>query len=390
MTNIKVIKTEKDHREAMAQLEELMVLNPAPGTEEADKLQLLATLTENYERNSFPSSLPTPVEAIRFKMDQLDLKPVDLEEYIGSRSKVSEILSGKRPLTLKMIRALEGGLGIPAKVLIQDLADDARDTVNWSVQLKSEVLSRLKGIDLQNLFAYKGQSVALTGLLRQSNYRTAPLTDKNALAAWFGCVLKQAEAISATAYKAGTVNLQFMQEVARLSVKENAPVVAKEFLLKHGVILVIEPPFKGTRLDGAAIFVNNNPIIGLTLRFDRLDSFWFTLMHELAHVALHSGNESVIFYDELENVPGLEISQIEKEADDLAGEALVPSDKWEISAARFSPSRLTASALASDLGVHISIVAGKIRYMTDSWSKLSKIVNEATVRDYFPEITQKK
>lgn len=390
MTNIIVIKTEKDHREGLAQLEELMVLNPAPGTEEADKLQLLATLIENYERNNFPSSLPTPIEAIRFKMDQLDLKPVDLEEYIGSRSKVSEILSGKRPLTLKMIRALESGLGIPAKVLIQDLSEDARETVSWSTQLKAEVLSRLQGIDLQNLFTYKGQDVALTGLLRQSNYRTAPLTDKNALAAWFGCVLKKAEAIDTTIYKTGTVNLRFMQEVARLSIKDNAPVVAKDFLLKYGIILVIEPPFKGTRLDGAAIFVNANPIIGLTLRFDRLDSFWFTLMHELAHVALHGGSNSVIFYDELENIAGLEISQIEREADDLAGEALVPSDKWEISAARFSPSRLTASALASGLGVHISIVAGRIRYMTDSWSKLSKIVNEATIRDYFPGITWKK
>lgn len=390
MTNIKVIKTEKDHHEALTQLEELMVLSPALGSEEADKLQLLATLIENYERNNFPSSLPTPIEAIRFKMDQLDLKPVDLEEYIGSRSKVSEILSGKRPLTLKMIRALEGGLGIPAKVLIQDLSEDARETVSWSSQLKAEVLSRLKEIDLQNFFTYKGQDVALTGLLRQSNYRTAPLTDKNALAAWFGCVLKRAEAMNPSSYKAGTVNLEFMQEVARLSMNDNAPVIAKDFLLKHGIILVIEPPFKGTRLDGAAIFVNDNPIIGLTLRFDRLDSFWFTLMHELAHVALHSGTESVIFYDELENIAGLEISQIEKEADDLAGEALVPSDKWEISAARFSPSRLTASALASVLGVHISIVAGRIRYMTDSWSKLSKIVNEATIRDYFPEITWKK
>lgn len=390
MTNIKIIKTEENHREALAQLEELMVLNPAPGTEEADKLQLLATLIENYEKNNFPSSLPTPIEAIRFRMDQLDLKPVDLEEYIGSRSKVSEILSGKRSLTLKMIRALESGLGIPAKVLIQDHSEDARDTVKWSEKLKNEVLDRLQGLDLQNLFVYKGQEVALTGLLRQSSYRTAPLTDKNALAAWFGCVLKKAEAIDTVSYKAGTVDLSFMQEVAKLSVKENAPIEAKEFLLKHGIILVIEPPFKGTKLDGAAIFVNDNPIVGLTLRFDRLDSFWFTLMHELAHVALHAGNESVIFYDELENVAGLEISQIEKEADSLAGEALVPSDKWEISTARFSPSRLTASALASDLGVHISIVAGRIRYITDSWNKLSKIVSESTVRNYFPDITWKK
>lgn len=394
MTTIKVIKTEKDHRDALAKLEELMVLNPVPGSEEADQLHLLATLIEDYERNNFPSSLPTPTEAILFRMEQMGLKPVDLEDYIGSRSKVSEVLSGKRPLTLKMIRALEGGLGIPAKVLIQDLggATSAKDTLNWSAALKDEVTSRFNSIDLGTLFLFRGREVALAGLLRQSNYRAAPLTDKNALAAWFGCVLKRAENIEVkNSYKEGTVNLEFMRRVAMMSTQDNAPLVVRDFLLNKGIMLVIEPPFKKTRLDGAAIFVNkSNPIIGLTLRFDRLDSFWFTLMHELAHVALHSGNEEIIFYDELENISGIEISQIEKEADELASEALVPSEMWEISSAKFAPSRLTANALASEIGVHISIVAGKIRYQLDSWTKLSKIISESKVQHYFSDVTWNK
>lgn len=394
MTTIKVIKTEKDHQDALVKLEGLMVLNPVPGSEEADQLHLLATLIEDYERNNFPSSLPTPIEAILFRMEQMGLKPVDLEDYIGSRSKVSEVLSGKRPLTLKMIRALESGLGIPAKVLIQDLSTttNAKDTLNWSTALKDEVVSRFKSIDLSNFFMFEGREVALAGLLRQSNYRAAPLTDKNALAAWFGCVLKRAENINAKrAYEEGTVNLEFMRKVATMSTQENAPIVVRDFLLDNGIILVIEPAFKKTRLDGAAIFVKKeNPIIGLTLRFNRLDSFWFTLMHELAHVALHSGSEEVIFYDELENVPGVEISQIEKEADDLASEALVPSEKWVISPARYSTNRLAASALATEVGVHIAIVAGKIRYELSDWRKLSNVITDATVQEYFTDVTWKK
>lgn len=393
MANIKVIKTEKDYEEALSTLEELMVVNPISGSKEADQLYLLATLIEDYERNNFPSSLPSPIDAIRFRMEQQGLKAVDLESFLGSRSKVSEVLSGKRPLTLKMIRALESGLGIPAKVLIQELENnDARKTINWSAQLKEEVTSRFKKIDLNSLFIFRNQQVQLAGLLRQSNYRTAPLTDKNALAAWFGCVLKRAEAVKVkSVYKKGTVNLEFMRHVASMSTQESAPKKVQDYLLSKGIILVIEQPFQGTRLDGAAIFVNkNNPIIGLTLRFDRLDSFWFTLMHELAHLALHSENESVIFYDELENVPGVEINQIEKQADNLASEALVPSEKWEISAAKLAPSRLAATALASDVGVHPAIVAGKIRYEMNNWSKLTKIITESTVRSYFPEVVWKK
>ncbi|MES2314951.1 MAG: ImmA/IrrE family metallo-endopeptidase [Patescibacteria group bacterium] len=389
MINIKVIKTQKDHEEALSALEELMIVNPKSGSKEADQLQLLATLIEDYERNNFSSSLPSPIEAIRFRMEQQNLKPVDLEPYIGSRSKASEILSGKRPLTIKMIRALESGLDIPFKVLIQETESrDTKNILNWSTKLVSEITTRINGVDLSKLFQFRNQEVQFAGLLRQSNYRTSPLTDKNALAAWFGCVLKRAEAAKINClYKKGTVNLQFMRKVAQMSILENAPKKIQNFLLENGIILVIEPHFKGTRLDGAAIFVDkNNPIIALTLRFDRLDSFWFTLMHELAHIALHSEHENHIFYDELENVSGVEISKIEKEADTLASEALVPSDKWEVSAAKLIPSKLAASALASEIGVHMAIVAGKIRYEMNSWNKLTKIITESAVRDYFPEV----
>lgn len=393
MTNIKVIKSEKDYEEALSKLDDLMLMNPKNGTEEADQLHLLAALIENYEKNSFPSSLPSPIKAIRFRMEQQNLKPIDLEPFIGSRAKVSEILSGKRPLTLKMIRALENGLGIPAKVLIQESRNlDIKNTINWSTKLKEEVITRINNVDLSGLFQFKNQNVELTGLLRQSNYRTAPLTDKNALAAWFGCVLKKAELVETEkVYKDGTVDLEFMRKVASISTQENAPRKAQDFLLKEGIILVIEPPFKGTRLDGAAIFVNsNNPIIGLTLRFDRLDSFWFTLMHELAHLALHNKNENIIFYDELESITGVEISKIEKEADNLASEALVPSDKWEISAAKLIPSKLAAISLASEIGVHIAIIAGKIRYEINNWAKLTNIITESTVRNYFSDVVWKK
>ena len=82
----------------------------------------------------------------------------------------------------------------------------------------------------------------------------------------------------------------------------------KNILRKIGIVVVIEPHFPKTYLDGATILVNkDNPIIGLTLRFDRLDNYWFTLMHEVAHIALHYNEDISLFYDEFENVKGLDI-----------------------------------------------------------------------------------
>lgn len=114
----KVIKNDREYEAALERIEGLM--DAAPNTPEGDELELLTTLVESYEEKRFPVDLPDPVEAIRFRMEQAGLKQQDLVPFIGSRSKVSEVLAGKRPLSLKMIRALHGGLGIPAEVLLRE------------------------------------------------------------------------------------------------------------------------------------------------------------------------------------------------------------------------------------------------------------------------------
>ena len=121
---IKIIKTGEQYEDALVRVEELMELEPEPGTENADKLELLTLLISNYEKEHFPMEMPDPIEAIKFRMDQRQLFQKDLMPYIGSRSRVSEVLNRKRPLTLKMIRALHKGLGIPADVLIRETTVD--------------------------------------------------------------------------------------------------------------------------------------------------------------------------------------------------------------------------------------------------------------------------
>lgn len=112
----KVIKTAREYQAALAHIEALM---DQSSPDEAE-LELWSLLVEKYEEEQFPIAAPDPIEAIRFRMDQAGLAPVDLEPYMQSKSKVSEVMNRKRPLSLSMIRALHRGLQIPAEVLVQE------------------------------------------------------------------------------------------------------------------------------------------------------------------------------------------------------------------------------------------------------------------------------
>ena len=114
----KLIKTKADYKFALARVE--TIFNAKPGTPEGDELELLVTLIELYEEKEYPVELPDPITAIKFRMEQQEMKQKDLVPFFGSESKVSEVLSGKRALSLTMIRKLVDGLGIPAEVLLQE------------------------------------------------------------------------------------------------------------------------------------------------------------------------------------------------------------------------------------------------------------------------------
>lgn len=118
----KILQTPADHRAALAQVEALM--DAAPGSADEQALELWTLLVENYESKHCPVPPPDPVEAIRFRLDQLGLKASDLTAYIPSKSKISEVLNRKRPLSLSMIRALQSGLGISADILVQETQAD--------------------------------------------------------------------------------------------------------------------------------------------------------------------------------------------------------------------------------------------------------------------------
>lgn len=115
----KIIRTEEAYEGALAFVESLM--DAKPGSRQEEELELWSLLIEQYEKEQYPIEDPDPIEAIRFRMDQLGLRRKDLEPFIGPKSKVSEVLNRKRPLSLPMIRSLHRCLGIPAAVLVGEV-----------------------------------------------------------------------------------------------------------------------------------------------------------------------------------------------------------------------------------------------------------------------------
>lgn len=139
----KIIRTEEMYEEALAFVSSLM--DAKPGSEQEEELELWALVIEQYEKEHHPIEDPDPIEAIRFRMDQLGLHRKDLEPFIGQKSKVSEVLNRKRPLSLPMIRSLHSYLGIPAAVLVREVTlETAKKPASSKPSAKSQRRSNRK------------------------------------------------------------------------------------------------------------------------------------------------------------------------------------------------------------------------------------------------------
>jgi len=389
--DIKLIKTQKEYEAALELLEALLDKNPSKGSTDAHKIELLSLLLKDYERKNFVFEAPNPIEAIKFRMEQENLSPRDLIPYMGNRSKVSEILSGKRTLTLSMIRALHTGLGIPLESLVGEQAHS--ESINWDKFPLKEMkkrgwiddISKSAAEIITSFLQPIQQQIAVPALLRQTNHiRSAKEMDKYALFIWKARIIMLAKKMrGSTHYNSKVLTDNFFKKLIQLSTRNNSPVLAQDFLKKHGIILVIEPHFPKTYLDGAAIMTNDGPIIGLTLRYDRLDNFWFCLIHELVHIRLHLKNENDIIYDDLESDAGND--PLETEADSLAIETFIPSSIWEKSpASKLRSSPAAAKMLAKKLAIDVAIVAGYIRHNSNNYRILNNLIGNKEVRKHFP------
>lgn len=399
MSNIRAIRTGVGYKAALARVDALM--DADVGTPEGEELDVLTDLIELYEARHVPMGYPTALGALRFRMEQADLAPRDLIPFIGSRAKVSEILSGKRPLTMQMARALHSNLGIPADALLQQPGGELRnalDGIDWKrfpfaemakrgwIKKQPNLLADAEEIMLGLIERAGGRDALPVALYRKNDHaRSNAKADPYALKAWCWEVLARANATRLpAAYRPGTIDLKFIRKVAMLSWSAEGPKLAREFLAKHSIHLVCLEHLPRTHLDGAALqLADGTPVIGLTLRYDRLDNFWFCLLHELAHVGRHmDGKRDEAFVDDLSlrGVEGVRRDPKEDEADEWAENGLIPADVWNGSQVRENPSPLTVMELAQRLEIHPSIVAGRIRHETKNFRLLSQFVGTGEVR----------
>ena len=391
------IRTEEEYEAALARIDE--IFDSEKGTPEGEELDELAGLVEFYEDKHYPIGLPDPISAIEFRMDQANLTQRDLIPYIGSSAKVAEVLSGKRDLTMSMARALHEHLGIPADVLLQRSGaafDFSLDEINPRRFPLKEMVKRGWIPKRRNLIDHGekllrvlidqagGTQVAALSLYRTNGHRRINAkTDPYALRAWCWRVLGLAnENPPHVDYRPGAVTEEFMREIAQLSVYEDGPRRAQERLADHGIALVVERHLPRTHLDGAALCLQDGrPVIGLTLRYDRIDNFWFSLMHELAHVGLHLDcDENELFIDDLSLSGG---DPLEEQADSMARNALIPPRFWESNPIRGRATVLAVYDLAQEVRVHPAVIAGRVRHERGNYRLLSQLVGSGKVRRQF-------
>jgi HTH-type transcriptional regulator/antitoxin HigA len=403
---VKIIKNKKDHEKAMNRIAELIGSDPAPRSAAGDELELLAQLVEVFETKNHDIGLPRPLEAIQFRMEQQQLRPKDLIPYLGSASRVSEVLAGKRQLSLEMIRKLHKGLGIPTEVLIQQKpkmdgahrakafskiitefpADLLKEIVQrkWFGKFRGTLAEARNKADslLEAFLCFGADSQAIPAFNRQS-LRGKATDNALALLAWKTRVLRIASKKRLkNKFDPSDVTKEFTHNLVALSRLKDGPRLAIEELEDNGIAVVIERHLPTTHLDGAAMKLpNNTPVIGLTLRYDRLDNFFFCLFHELGHVVQHiAKGKAELFLDDLEQTSN---DRFEKEADAFALQHLVSDKDWQEfwQAGEFEVEDVRRAA--KRLGIHGAILAGRVQKEKNDYRALSRIVNEAKVRHLF-------
>ncbi len=256
---------------------------------------------------------------------------------------------------------------------------------NWFEDFKGSLSTAMSCADeLVKDFIEKAMPLRQPALLRQ-RARMGRNMDTYALIAWqCRILLLSGMEKDVGDFERKGLSVRWFRELAQMSQQTNGPQLAKEYLAKSGISLVFEPHLPRTYLDGATFLLRDgHPVIGMTLRYDRLDNFWFVLFHELAHVVKHlrKGKIEDIF-DDLD----IEGDDVEREANDFAGNMLIPDDMWETALARYVRTEEAIREAAIKLKIGTAIIAGRIRKEANNYVILKDMVGLGEVRKQFTEV----
>ena len=224
------------------------------------------------------------------------------------------------------------------------------------------------------------KSGGTSGLLR-TGLSTLNLTNDAYLTVWRARITQIANGfLNEKVPSFDQFDLTWLPDLVRLSRKSRGPALAMKLLREKGIIAVVEPQIPGLRLDGAAFMVRGRPVVGITLRHDRIDNFWFTLLHELSHVFLHYqiGLATGFFDEDLETE---QVDELESQSNEFASELLIPTHRWKLSNARISKSADVIERFAENIGIHPAIVFGRIRKERHDYKSFSNRVGSGRVRN---------
>jgi HTH-type transcriptional regulator/antitoxin HigA len=322
--------------------------------------------------------------------ERLGMKPQQIQRYEATEYMSASLARLIEIAEILQVRVSQSFSSARAPAENSLFAWSNTNDVDWTRFPLKEMAKRgwLKGKDLVE--AARGFFLAAAGpqfatALHRKKVRSGNPPNEFALLAWQARVLDLAR-VEQAAGRLGEFEFtdNWLSELVALTRDEEGPRKARDLLMQQGIALVIERHLSGTYLDGAAmISPMGYPVVALTLRYDRLDNFWFILFHELGHVFLHLYTALRLdFFDEEDGADG---DRVEREADQFALDRLIPESVWKQCLSRFALTEEAVRIDADKLGVDPSIIAGRIRKERNNYLILNGLIGLGTVRSQFRE-----
>lgn len=322
--------------------------------------------------------------------ERLNMKPQQIQRYEATEYMSASLSRLVEIANVLNVRASQSFTSVDTQTENALFAWSSASDIDWRRFPLKEMAKRgwLKGKDLVEAARHYFMSAAgpqFATALHRKKVRSGNSPDEFALLAWQARVLDIARKQHAEGHLGHfDLNDLWLDELVRLTRDSDGPRKARDLLREKGIALIIERHLSGTYLDGAAMLApSGHPVVALTLRYDRLDNFWFVLFHELGHVFLHlHGALRLDFFDE-EDGGGKD--EIEKEADRFALDRLIPESAWKQCLSRFALTEEAVRIDAEKLGIDPAIIAGRIRKERGNYLILNDLIGSGTVSLQFQE-----
>ncbi|PIW27257.1 MAG: DNA-binding protein [Rhodospirillales bacterium CG15_BIG_FIL_POST_REV_8_21_14_020_66_15] len=324
--------------------------------------------------------------------EKLNMKPQQVQRYEATDymgASLARLIEVAQALGVKASGTFEGPKQDGGSVFAWADADD----IVWGQLPYKEMIKRKwfdvprGGNPVEKVKEYflNAAGPQFASAFHRKKMRSGNVPNEYALLAWQARILERARSkIEAEEIGALKLDDQWLPELVRLTKRKDGPKRARDLLAEKGIVLIVERHLPGSYLDGAAMLADGGtPVVGLTLRYDRLDNFWFVLMHELGHVFLHLFDG--LRFDFFDEEGGNDGDVIEAEADKFALDTLIPENLWDQCLSRFALSEEAVKIDAETIGIDPSIIAGRIRKERGNYTILNDLVGQGQVRSQLEE-----